>query len=726
MFNEAKWIWHNDYQKVNIYLNFFESITLDKLCGEYKFYISADSNYAIYINGSYVNGSQYADYPMYKVYDEIDVSAFLKVDKNDIVVVGYCQNTDSSTYRKEYGAIIYEILCGDKVLLSSSENTEVALNSAYKSEGVNYISGQLGFTFEYDSRKADEKVGLKKADVLEKSMTLYPRPVKPLEIFDRESGKIVAQGMFNEQTKKVDGIGGCMQYSSMTFRDISISKSLPNENGGEIVKEDGYDGVYLVIDFAKENTGILELDIELPCDAEILVGYGEHLDDLRVRSWVGTRNFCASFYGKKGRNTFMNPFRRFGLRYMQLHIYAPNFKLYYAGFRPTLYPISTIPSFKCADHLHNKIFEVSVRTLWMCMHEHYEDCPWREQALYAMDSRNQMLCGYYALGEYDFAKASIRQMALSIREDNMLELCAPARCSITIPSFCAILPIQFYEYILYSGDFAFIDEILPTVKCITDEFIRRIDTNGLIKCFLETKYWNFYEWQQGLEGSISGSVSKEAATYDAPLNAFFIMSLNSMSKLYALLKDEKNAEYYNNISLKLSETINKAFWNEDKQLYATYLNMRGSLEHYCELTQALIACANVAPKARLDIILEALASKQLLPTTISYSIFKYEALMKNQDKYARFVFDDIAEVWSEMLYNKATTFWETIKGADDFGNGGSLCHGWSATPIYFYYAYAAGMKIKQDGSGEYEKTTPVGGIYDCKVIIETPKGIIKG
>jgi hypothetical protein len=80
-------------------------------------------------------------------------------------------------------------------------------------------------------------------------------------------------------------------------------------------------------------------------------------------------------------------------------------------------------------------------------------------------------------------------------------------------------------------------------------------------------------------------------------------------------------------------------------------------------------------------ILEALASKQLLPTTISYSIFKYEALMKNQDKYARFVFDDIAEVWSEMLYNKATTFWETIIGADDFGNAGSLCHGWSATPI---------------------------------------------
>jgi hypothetical protein len=58
------------------------------------------------------------------------------------------------------------------------------------------------------------------------------------------------------------------------------------------------------------------------------------------------------------------------------------------------------------------------------MHEHYEDCPWREQALYTMDSRNQMLCGYYAFREFDFPKASIRLMAQSIREDNLLELCS--------------------------------------------------------------------------------------------------------------------------------------------------------------------------------------------------------------------------------------------------------------------------------------------------------------
>ena len=35
--------------------------------------------------------------------------------------------------------------------------------------------------------------------------------------------------------------------------------------------------------------------------------------------------------------------------------------------------------------------------------------------------------------------------------------------------------------------------------------------------------------------------------------------------------------------------------------------------------------------------------------------------------------------------NLLTTFWETIDGEKAFENAGSLCHGWSAMPIYYYH-----------------------------------------
>jgi hypothetical protein len=56
------------------------------------------------------------------------------------------------------------------------------------------------------------------------------------------------------------------------------------------------------------------------------------------------------------------------------------------------------------------------------MHEHYEDCPWREQALYTMDSRNQMLSGYYALSEYVFPRASLVLISKGVRPDGLLSL----------------------------------------------------------------------------------------------------------------------------------------------------------------------------------------------------------------------------------------------------------------------------------------------------------------
>lgn len=41
----------------------------------------------------------------------------------------------------------------------------------------------------------------------------------------------------------------------------------------------------------------------------------------------------------------------------------------------------------------------------------------------------------------------------------------------------------------------------------------------------------------------------------------------------------------------------------------------------------------------------------------------------------------------KMLDAGATSFWEMKDGWKDFDGAGSLCHGWSAIPVYFYARY---------------------------------------
>ncbi|MBD9206300.1 MAG: hypothetical protein EGQ40_00590, partial [Clostridiales bacterium] len=155
------------------------------------------------------------------------------------------------------------------------------------------------------------------------------------------------------------------------------------------------------------------------------LGWGEHLDDLRVRSHIGSRMFQTAVTFGAGTHCFRHDFQRIGMRCLEVHLHPLNggtAQCLYAGVRPLDYPVTERGEFYCSDRLHMQIYRTAVHTLRLCMHEHYEDCPWREQALYAMDSLNQAVCGYYCFGEYAFAgNTTITDVTISDGIQNIRE-----------------------------------------------------------------------------------------------------------------------------------------------------------------------------------------------------------------------------------------------------------------------------------------------------------------
>lgn len=707
LFNNSEWIWKNDCKQNNIYVDFFDKFNFNgQKC---ELYLSVDAQYALYINNKFVDCGQYADYNEYKVYDKIDITDFVNQGNNTLKISAYWHGIDGFIYRLENPGVIFSVFSDNDFICFSSKNTLSRRNNAFKSDGVDFISSQLLFTFEYNSLL--ENTGeLSLSDVQKKTKALYSRPIKKLDILPVKIGELCAKGVFFD-TEIYPQIGMKMQRAAMSPLELEeIRPILPDKNGYSLESDIDCNGIYAIIDLGEEETGLLSLSFETDEECDVLIGYGEHLNDLRVRAYVGERNFCSLYHAHKGKNEFFYPFKRMGLRYLQINAYTKKIKLYYAGISPTHYPVSDIPYFKCKDHLHNKIYEISRHTLHMCMHEHYEDCPWREQGLYTMDSRTQMLCGYYAFGEFDFAKASLRLIALSLREDNMLEICSPCRFSKTIPSFTAVFPLMIYEYFLHSNDKEFISEILPTVKKICDGFVDRSDETGLIPNMDSNKYWNFYEWQDGYEGWVEDTSNE--TVYAAPLNAFVSIALSSISKIYLLLNNAEQAEYYRQKVYALNLSLNKYFFNDDEKIYYSYLK-QGKQFHLGELTQALCVLSNACEDNKNE-ILKALAygKTNMKKISLSHSIFKYEALMRDEKKYSAFVFEEIAKKWGEMVFKGATSFWETETGERAFGNAGSLCHGWSAVPVYFYFRYALGYKAETK-----TKETTYSGIPNCEGVL---------
>lgn len=681
-FATACWIWHPEAFGVNETVDFLAEFTV-KDPAKCRMVVSVNSHYALYLNEAFAANDQFPDYEHYKVYDELCLEKAVQPGRNTLCLSAYCQGDGSLTYHPFPAGALFAVYEGETLLAASGAGTLCRRNTRYAAAGVEKITGQLSYSFRYDAEAA--LPATVPATVYPYEWPLHARPVKKLVLDAPEPAVVKLIGHF-EDTKTEGTVAQRMQAAALTTAALAQPLAVPSAKG-HVLKDN-----LAILDLGKEQVGYFVLDVDLPESCDVAIGWGEHLEDLRVRTDVGTRNFAALYHGHAGRNTFFYPFKRMGLRYVQLQVYASGFTLYYAGVRPARYPLAKVELFECADHLHAQIYRTSLRTLQGCMHDHYEDCPWREQALYTMDSRNQMLCGYYAFHEFEFARASLRMLGLSLRADHTLELTSPGEASITIPSFTAIYLIQLGEYVQYSDDEAFAREMLPAARDIAEGFLARVEENGLIRRLEGKQYWNFYEWQTGLDGGPIGDEDPAVQrSFDAPLSAFVSLGLTQLAAVCRRLGETEAAQRYAEAAQALNRAIDRVFWLEDKGCYATTL-LGGRLCHTCELTQALAVCCGAVPAFKLDRVLATLTGSMgpdFYPVTLSHSIFKYEALLKRPAQYARFVFDHVAQTFGAMLYKDATTFWETADGPAAFENAGSLCHAWSAIPAYLYLRYCA-------------------------------------
>ena len=84
-------------------------------------------------------------------------------------------------------------------------------------------------------------------------------------------------------------------------------------------------------------------------------------------------------------------------------------------------------------------------------------------------------------------------------------------------------------------------------------------------------------------------------------------------------------------------------------------------------------------------IADGIVSGDMTPASLSLSILKYDALLSTDaEKYKDYILGEIRRNYKIMLDAGSDTVWETILGEADFNGAGSLCHGWSAVPVYVY------------------------------------------
>jgi hypothetical protein len=425
----------------------------------------------------------------------------------------------------------------------------------------------------------------------------------------------------------------------------------------------------------EETVGLFSFAFTSHRAQKLVISYGEDLCGGRVRRIVGTRDFSVEYIAKAGKNEYTNYMLRFGCRYLQIDC-EEEIELDYAGIIPQVYPVKVKP-FETDNALDKKIYELSLNSLRLCMMEHYVDCPWREQCLYAFDSRNQMLCGYEAFedGNLAYVRANLQLMCKDRYSDGLTAICYPCGADLTIPSFSLYYTLSLLEYTKVSGDITLAREAYERVVQILNAFLSR-RKDGLVYRFAGKENWNFYDWSTGSDGTLHG---EDRIIPDAQVNILTVMALNCFQETCALA----NLEYpFGNSADELAAATYAAFFDKTEGF------MRATLdgdEGFLELVNALAVKFGVVQGAEAESICKALTNGELVPCSLSMKCFTYDALLQvNEASYRAWVLEDIRKNYKPMVESGSTATWETADGAAAFENAGSLCHGWTALPIYYF------------------------------------------
>ena len=620
MINEkARWIWLDEQILPDQYISFFQEFSCKKEKTVLK--ISAETNYIAYLNGKRVGFGQFAGYKNEKYYDELDITDFVKEGKNKLTVTVWYEGVNSATHIADRGGLIFAVCQGDRLVARSSQNTLCGLHTGYIQGRKKNITVQLGLTS--GMIFGGEEIVYQKSKEVELTYNILPRPVKKLEEED-------------------------------------IALATPITVNGKTV-----------YDLSRETVGYLFLRVECKDACAVKVAYGEHIKDGGVRQIIGGRDFSLDFECKKGENHFEQLFVRVACRYLE--VIAPDgVTVKEVGMIPVRYPQTQKPRF--LSGLDGDIYDVCVRTLELCMHEHYEDCPWREQALYVLDSRNQMLCGYYAFEGSSFQRENLIFISKGRRSDGLLELTYPAVDTPAIPFFSVMYPVAVYEYIEHTGDKSILPTVMPTMKGIMSFFKHKIGDNRLIGC-LPRPYWNFYEWTDGSDGTSSDTdvndLYNKGLTTDLILNCAFIYSCQRFKKLCEITGDSFEVALDG-----IKKAIIDNFYDIERGIY--FLCKDGQRK-FSQLGNAFAMLVGLDGKN----LLSAVKGEGVIPASLSMIGYVYDSILKTEGG-EEFVLNDIRRKYSYMLSEGATSVWETILGDADFDNAGSLCHGWSAMPVYYY------------------------------------------
>lgn len=688
--------------------------------------VTADGRYQLFVNGVRIGRGPARSSSTQGVLDSYDLAPWLKTGRNVIAVLAHSYGRNMAWYEIPGWDAARAFGCGGFFLQGEADNVCLDTGSAWRCKLAQtwereVPANSLGYSEIYDARQLaidwtetnyddgdwDDAEILRltgrnnSGDVVPfHTLSLRDIPAQregplrralPITCFEVVIGtetSDIAQRMNSEQPLPLDQ---CMVSDGMSSIGTVAGR-----------------GVSVVYDFGEVVAGYIGFDLD--CAEGAMVDYysGEQLlPDGRVRNYNGIPGFESPMAHRFITQAGSQKFERFewsGLRYIQVTYWNcdTRFRVHAITVNQTGYPVEDRGNFECSDAVLNQIWIAGARTLRLCMHDAYVDCPSREQRQW-MDAYLDARINYAVYGDTKLAARLIRQIAASQRPEGLTTMAAPGDFALAgftnIPDFCLYWILSIGDYLTFADDKALVEEVYPNVARALQWFGHFVNDDGLLT---DVPLWVFVEWA---ETDKKGQVTA--------LNALYVGALRDAARIAHTAGHARGAIQYHALADRVSNGINTLLWDARRGVYVDARRNGKQSERISQQSNAAVIAWQVAPQERRATIFEVILDERRLVLThglgregqitsfdesndvvMAQSFFSHflHRAMRLDGRYQAML-DNTRKRWGALLTEGQSTFPETWQIEPIT----SLCHAWSATPSFDLSTDILGVEPIADG-----------------------------
>ena len=452
--------------------------------------------------------------------------------------------------------------------------------------------------------------------------------------------------------------------------------------------------IELLYDLGEQNYGYWDFELIAGQDAIVDIFAIEYIaPDGRIQHTGQYRNGLR-YICHDGVNRYTSLKRRSGryffiiLRKLQAPVRFKFFRLI-----ESTYPVEFKGSFECSDCRLNRIWEISARTLKLCMEDTFTDCPLYEQTLWVGDARNESLFAYPVFGAWDLARRCIRLAGYSLEKYPITGCQVPSGWDCLLPAWSFLWGLSVWDYYFETADREFLREAWPWVEKNLAGAASYIDpATGLFSMAA----WNFFDWSRT-------NIDFKIILYNS---MFLCGAIDAAVKCAEVLGHKEFISQYRPVRDKLAQAVNRT-WLSTRQAFPDSIHDDGTASDDIAIHTSFLSIlydvidSDKFAAARKNTLNP--GADMIKVSSPFASLYYYETLEKlgKDDEILAAIYRD----YQPMLDLGATTVWETYSRVADYGNAGfpsrSHCHGWSAAPLLFLNRIVLGLKMVEAGGRRF-------------------------